>query len=543
MRLIDYLNLARERIVVVVAVIVVACAAVLAFTFVQTPEYAADARVRLSLPVPETDPVVREVQADTNTEAELVRSTQVANAVADTLGTAGHPDELLDKVEVAPIPNTAVIQITATDGIRVGAVRLVNAFARNFVEVRQANLDEALTTQGEALDQQQRDLEERHARVTSALQQVPQGSQQELALQAEQSGILSELVQVRSRQDSLTRVRADTRNRYEIIRAANDARAVRSTSPARALVFGLLIGLPLALAAILLLDSLRNTVRGRDDVESLTGVDVVGVIPYDRAWTDPSEARLAIVADPLSPVADAYRTLGHNLGRLAAGRDASTILVTSPGDGDGKTSVAVNLALVASDGARRTVLVEADLRHPRAHTFLGTAPDPGMTDVLIGDIELGEALQSLGGELTFLGAGTVADRPDLLIARAGVDRILGDLAAYDREAGAKARPLRPRASSIGPPLVVLDSSPVLSAAEVSVMAAAADAVLLVARVGVTPRQAVRAAADQLVRAGGNLLGAVVVGAKSIADQGWPVPAGAPEGTEASPSEARAVDRS
>lgn len=520
MRLIDYLNLARDRWVVVLGMVIASSVAVLGITLQQAPAYSASSRVRLSLPVAETDIVVREIQADVNTEAELVKSSQVAAAVAAAIGYLGRPDELLDRLSVSAVPNTAVVQITATDTTDAQAVTLANTFAAKFVEVRQATLDAALSTQGQQLSQQQVDLQNRHAKLTSALSDVPTGSPEALALQVEQSSVLTDLVQLRSRLDSLARIQVDARNRYEIIREARDAATVRSTSLNRALVFGVLIGLPLALAVILLLDSLSNAIRGRDDVERHAGTEVLGIVPYDRAWVDEVEPRLAVVVDALSPVADAYRTLGHNVSRLAAAQGAQTILVTSPGGGDGKTSVAVNLAVVSSDAARRTLLVEADLRHPRAHAFLGASPQPGVTDVLAGGVELVDAVKTIGPDLEFFGAGSVTDRPDLLVGRSDIERLLSQLLDREGPGAPRTRPLRVRPSSISPILVIIDSSSVLNAVEVSSLAAAVDAVLLVTRVGVTSRQAVRAAAEQIRRAGGVLLGAVVIGAKSMADTGW-----------------------
>lgn len=523
MRLIDYLNLARERRGVVIGVVIASCLAVLGFNFLQSPAYSARASVRLSLPIAETNVVVREIQADANTEAELVKSTQVAEAVANAIGYKGRPDELLDTLTVSAIPNTAVVEITAVDVTGPQAVSLANTFAAKFVEVRQATVDEALSAQEQQLAQQQSDLQARHAKLTAALAEVRAGSPDALALQVEQAAVLSELVQLRSRLDSLARARADARNRYEIIRLARDADTVRSTSPTRAVVFGGLIGLPLALASLLLLDSLSNAIRGRDDVERLAGVEVLGIVPHDRTWVDEVEPRLIVATDALSPVADAYRTLGHTISRAAAARGAQTILVTSPGDGDGKTSVAVNLAVVSSDAARRTVLVEADLRHPRAHAFLGAVPEPGVTDVLAGRAELVEAVKSIGPDLEFLGAGSVVDRPDLLIGRSDLEHLLTQLVDREADGTSRVRPLRVRPSSISPVLVIIDSSPVLNAAEVSNLAAAADVVLLVTRVGITTRQTVRAAAEQIRRSGGVLLGAVVIGARSVADTGWSSP--------------------
>ena len=225
---------------------------------------------------------------------------------------------------------------------------------------------------------------------------------------------------------------------------------------------------------------------------------------------------MATSLDDVDSIEEAYRTLAHNLRNVAL--DAGTILFTSPGAGEGKTASAVNLAVAYADSGRRAILVEADLRKPRAYQFIEADFTPGIAEVLRGDLDVREAVQRLRPRLSYIGPGLPAGRSDLLLLRGDLPRFFADVAAVP-ENPPTARQLRgPRGSTRAaegtPPLVLVDAAPVLAAAEVSSLMAAVDAVVLVLRVGVSSRSAAARAAEQIRRAGGRLFGVILVGAHS-----------------------------
>src|SRR5205823_2768678 len=113
-------------------------------------------------------------------------------------------------------------------------------------------------------------------------------------------------------------------------------------------------------------------------------------------WQNAAQPRLVTAIDPLSATAEAYRTLSFTLARYAELAGATSILVTSPGDGDGKTATVANLAVAAADSGRWTRVVEADLRNPRLHAFFEARSAPGVSDVLAGEVELDAAVIQLG---------------------------------------------------------------------------------------------------------------------------------------------------
>lgn len=527
MRLVDYLALARERIVVVVGVLVLSIATVLAFNLVRDPEYAASVRVRARPAVPgsaASDFIdERQELADLGTEAQLVRSSSVAAAVAETTGFAGPPDDLLDQVRVDVVPNTAVLLVEARASDPDLAIVRANAFAEQYLETRRSAVTEAIDAEIGRQSARVQALLDRLVELDAAIGQLDPSAPTQSAALAERARVLTDLVAARSLLDALSDRAAIEAGFGEIIQPARTATTVRSTSLPRAGVFGALLGVPLSLAVVLLLDSLSNAIRSRADAERSARAPVLGAIPEDPAWSDPVVPRLVTIAGPFSPTAEAYRALGYTLDRLFRERDVRTVLVTSPGDGEGKTATVANLAVAGADAGRPCRVVDADLRNARLHAFFGAAPDPGLSDVLVGDTALADAVVPTGPGLDLLGSGRPTERPDLLLARADVPGVLDQLAAVEALHEPTARPLRAspnpvrRAEASGHMTVLVDSAPVLAAAEVSRLAATVDAVILVSRIKVTSKSALAAAAEQLRRAGGTLLGIVLVGTHAVPD--------------------------
>ena len=141
-----------------------------------------------------------------------------------------------------------------------------------------------------------------------------------------------------------------------------------------------LIGLLAGLALALLLERFDTKVRTRDTAEERFGIPVIAEIPRI-----PRGHRRAIVPSttPTSPAADAFRLLGAGIGVVTPHRDdarARTVLVTSPGPADGKTTTVVNVAAALAEDGSRVLVVSADVRRPRLHEAFGAARAPGLAE-------------------------------------------------------------------------------------------------------------------------------------------------------------------
>jgi len=210
------------------------------------------------------------------------------------------------------------------------------------------------------------------------------------------------------------------------------------------------------------------------------------------------ERRLVALGAPDSAAAEQYRVLHQRLLRLAARRPMRLVAITSADHGEGRTTTAANLAFTAAQEGRAVLLVETDLRRPALAALLDLAPRAGLGELLDGRAELAQAVARVG-PLSVLCAGEVTD-PIAATRSARVPALVEQLrAAYD--------------------LVVLDAPPAMSFAGGDRLASAADAVVLVIRAGVTPRQVTRFALDSL---GDRAVGVVLndVDAETVAHGRW-----------------------
>ena len=192
---------------------------------------------------------------------------------------------------------------------------------------------------------------------------------------------------------------------------------------------------------------------------------------------------------PFSPAAEQFRTLRTRIAQVESAGQRRVILVTSPGSGDGKTVTAANLALtMAQEFQRQVLLVDADLRSARLHECLGIPREPGLSDVLAGDVPLEDALVSLSEyRVLALPAGTPHGRPTELLSSEPMRRLIENLGRrFDR--------------------VVIDSTSA-HFADAGVLEPLVDGVLLIVRAGRTSRPSVGRALGLVPRA--KLLGLVL----------------------------------
>ncbi|MET3808445.1 capsular exopolysaccharide synthesis family protein [Nakamurella sp. UYEF19] len=265
------------------------------------------------------------------------------------------------------------------------------------------------------------------------------------------------------------------------------ARAV-SPVPARNLGIGLLAGLVLGLGLALAKEGLDTTVRSTATVRSLTGGPVLGLVPID---TDVDDNPVILDGFSRSLRAEAYRQVRTNIKFVEVDVSVKVIAVTSAVSGEGKTATTVNLALSFVNAGRRVLLIEADLRKPMISHYLGLGTSVGLTDVLVGDVALPEAMQRWGdSDLTVLVAGSTAPNPsELLESRTMVGLIERCRQQFD--------------------VVLIDAAPLLPVTDGAVVARDADGVILVVRHGSTTRNQIVNAIGAMDTVEARLLGTVM----------------------------------
>jgi capsular exopolysaccharide synthesis family protein len=166
------------------------------------------------------------------------------------------------------------------------------------------------------------------------------------------------------------------------------------------------------------------------------------------------------------------------------------IQVTSANAGEGKTTVVANLAAAFAQAGHRVAVVSCDLRRPDLHDRVGEPAGPGLTDVLLGECLLSEAMRQTSSGVYLLPSGGRPPNPSELLGSSRMKAVLDFLVSeFD--------------------FVLLDSTPVLSVTDAVVVSQFAQATLVVVAAQATPRQRVREALDALVRAGAPLAGLIL----------------------------------
>jgi len=273
----------------------------------------------------------------------------------------------------------------------------------------------------------------------------------------------------------------------------------------------LLLGVMLGSGGALVLEARDTSVRTRPEMEALLKAPGLAVIPripggqkdvradsrdlksYTPVLTG-TEASMAVspeLREFHSLAAEAYRMLRTNLIFLRTDQALRSLVVTSAGMGDGKTTTAVNLAVAFARQGKRVLLVDCDLRRPRLHTFFDMLVGPGLTEVILGT-EKPEAVirQTAIENLSLLSRGAFDERAGEMLSGPQGRRVI--------------QSLRERCE-----LLILDTSPTLLTADAAAVAPHVDGVLLVARAGRTPREAARQAAAQVRVVGATVLGFVL----------------------------------
>jgi polysaccharide biosynthesis transport protein len=267
-------------------------------------------------------------------------------------------------------------------------------------------------------------------------------------------------------------------------------------------LISVLMGLVVGIVLAFLMESLDYTLYTIEDVEGICAAPLIAVIPKFQGALARARRKLSSEKEadgcfspmlPDSPEAEAFRSMCSSVLFSSLDAPLRSLLVTSPQPADGKSSIATNFAITMAQRQYRVLLVDADLRRPTLHHSFKVRQVPGLTSVLIGDSTDEEAIISPLPEvptLFFLPAGPL---PLYSAETLGTQR-MRDLVETWRSKYE---------------FVIFDSSPILSVAEVSLLASLVTAVIIVTRSGQTLKKALRHADSLLHQAKAKILGVVL----------------------------------
>lgn len=262
-------------------------------------------------------------------------------------------------------------------------------------------------------------------------------------------------------------------------------------------------GLIVSFLFALLRETMDYSVRGAEELEALTGLPTLSIVPdarslrrrfdkYARKRLSGNSVSTALLRHPGSPLAESFRTLRTSLLSSLSSDAARVLVVTSPHPNEGKTCTALNLAMALACNNRDVLLIDADFRRPAIAKSLGLSNACGLGDVLSGSAQLGEAVTPLPNfpGLSVLPTGTQPPNPADSLSSPAMARLLKDL--------------RFRYASI-----IIDSPPVIALTDATVLGGMADGVIMVAKSEYTTRAALARACQVINLSGGKLLGTVL----------------------------------
>ena len=262
---------------------------------------------------------------------------------------------------------------------------------------------------------------------------------------------------------------------------------------ALALVLGVIVGVGTVAGR----DVIDGSLRTVDEAESYLQLPALAAIPERRDATGLTSSKksdgnsLVLVESPVSPEAEAFRTLRTSISLLGKESEFRSFLFTSAIPSEGKTFVALNFALSLAQRGLETIIIDADLREPRVEKALRSkGENAGLTDLLSGQIDLHDAVRATQHDnLIVLPAGRRAPDPSKLLCNKQFESIVEDLLReFDR--------------------VVIDSPPVNAVSDALLIACSAHTTCLVVRAGKTPKRAIRRALNQLRVAHASIAGFV-----------------------------------
>ena len=402
--------------------------------------------------------------------ARLIQTTAVAREAASNLDEpASVADELLSQIEVESDTTDSseasnFLSIVASDEDPERAAEIANAFADAVATTR---TEDALTSIDRALD------------ALTAEARAGQAAADE----ATAATLAEQLQQLRA-------LRATQSNTTQVLDPATPPGSPVSPHPRRNAAVGIVLALLLAAGLVPLLDRLDRRLRNPEELEGLTGGVLLSMVPQSAF---PGEA-------PDPRVREAFQTLRAGLTSFNIDRQIASVIVTSPIHGEGKTTVAVNLAIALALDQKDVILVDGDMRRSQVAQRLGADPRVGLEAVLMGERSLDDGLLEIDieadrGRLRIL---PVVSHPPNAAVLLGSQRMRSLLSELSERAD----------------LVIIDTPPLLSVSDAIPLLDQVSGAVLIARMDYSRRDALRRARQLIETARGTLLGVVATGTRA-----------------------------
>ncbi len=424
------------------------------------------------------------------TYANLLADRPVVEATAQRLGLPTDQKSLTalqNSISVTPIRDTQLLEVKVEGPdpqlIALVANTLPEVFIAQNQQLQLGRVTGLKTSLETEIANVQEDIARTQANLANATDDV-QRQRYEASLaqyRSTLSGLVNSYQQIR-----LAEVQA-TNNVVVVKPAVPPQTPIRPRTTTNVLLAAV-VGAMIAAGAAFLIEYLDDTIKSPDDVARVSGLSTLGAIA--RLKDAGAQRQLIAWMSSKAPESEAYRTLRTNIQFSSVDRPIRTLVVTSSGPSEGKSTTAANLAIVMAQTGQKVVLVDADLRRPVLHKTFGVPNNVGITTALLAgdDVDLQSYLQPTEiDNLMILTSGPIPPNPSELLGSQRMKNVIDRLA---------------QAADI----VIFDTPPVLVVTDAAVLSRQTDGVLLIADAGGTREPALAHAVEELRKTGANILG-------------------------------------
>lgn len=474
----------RRRWLVIVGVLSVMLGA-FALSSVQEPIYRAEAQMLVQSRG--TESLFGNTQNVINTtgvlatEVKVVESPIVSERVRQDLGIDGP----IPAASGAQIGQTNVLAVSVRSGDPDTARLLADAYVQAYIDIRREQAVNDLVAAGNELSDKITEIE---GQIEDIDQQIaatdPADTVAIATLETQRDALIARQLLYKERLDQLQVDAALKTGGAQSIRQATLPTDPVEPTTSRSLALALVVGLLLGLGAAFLVDYTDDSIRSVDEMERLTGLPVLSVVPADP----PPDNRPISLSRPNDFAVETYRTLRTNVTFMGVDKPLRVLQITSPLATEGKTTTATNLAVVLAQAGDRVLLIDGDLRKPRVHDVFGVDGSRGLTNVLLGESP-DLFTHTIDENLSLLCAGEVPPNPSEMLS----SRRLAEVFAEIREQYE---------------WIVVDSAPLLPVSDSIALSRSVDGTIVVAQAGRTTRRQLVGAIDQLQQVSASLVGLV-----------------------------------
>jgi capsular exopolysaccharide synthesis family protein len=473
-----YLGVLRRRGWVIIASTVLVAATAAGLSLLQTKEYQATADVLIGSQVSDqvfTQNGQIDQARNVQTEVKVLKSQTISDAAAKKL-------RHTPSVSISSDDTSNVVSVVASSDVPTRAAADADAYAKAYVDYKLNSTVDSLVAAGQEVQSKINDIDAELAYIG------PLASQRS-ALEAQRSYLVEQLGRLQ-----VSANLADAGGASVLAKAEVPSSPV-SPKPIRNGLIGAVLGFLLGVGLAFLLEHFDDTVQDRDGLEhALSGASpVLAEIPkFELPKKPKSDAHLVVADQPNSIAAEAFRMLRTSVMFLGIDKPLHTIQVTSALEGEGKSTVAANLAVAIAQTGKRAILVDLDLRRPKVHQFFGVSNRFGLTSIMLGESTISAATQRIEGidQLAVLPSGEVPPNPSELLASPRLAEILKLLVGVVD-------------------VVIVDSAPVLPVADSLTIAGMVDGTMLVTMAGESSRRAVHRAFEVLQQVDARIIGTVL----------------------------------